>query len=301
MSQTHNPAKPPNYYVPHQSKWPIIATVAVFLLLYGLASVLHSSQVGKMSSVPSWIMLMGLGLTIYMLYGWFSNVIEESRSGLYSLQLDRSFRMGMAWFIFSEVMFFAAFFGALFYARVLAVPWLGGEGDKGVSNMLWEGFTAHWPLLANPDPKLFPGPVSTIPAWEIPFLNTVILVSSSFTVTLAHHALKENKRTRCAQWLALTVALGVVFLGFQIYEYQHAYQDLQLTLSSGIYGSTFFMLTGFHGAHVTIGTIMLAVVLIRIVKGHFTKDKHFGFEASAWYWHFVDVVWLLLFTFVYVL
>ncbi|MFC3149688.1 cytochrome c oxidase subunit 3 [Litoribrevibacter euphylliae] len=301
MSQTHNPAKPPNYYVPHQSKWPIIATIAVFCLMYGLASILHSSQVGKMTPVPSWIMLIGLGLTIYMLYGWFSNVIQESRQGLYSAQLDQSFRMGMAWFIFSEVMFFAAFFGALFYARVLSVPWLGGEGDKGVSNMLWEGFSAHWPLLTNPDPELFPGPSDTIPAWQIPFLNTVILVSSSFTLTLAHHALKEDKRKLCASWLAVTVALGVIFLGFQIYEYQHAYNDLQLTLSSGIYGSTFFMLTGFHGAHVTIGTIMLAVVLIRILNGHFTKDKHFGFEASAWYWHFVDVVWLLLFTFVYVL
>ena len=305
MSQTHNSSTAhnsvPNYYVPHQSKWPIIATIAVFCLLYGMASMLHSSQVGNQSSLPSWIMLSGLGLTIYMLYGWFSNVVAESQKGLYSLQLDRSFRMGMAWFIFSEVMFFAAFFGALFYARVLAVPWLGGEGDKGISNMLWQEFSAQWPLLTNPDPELFPGPSGTIPAWQIPFLNTVILVASSFTLTLSHHALKENNRTRSAQWLALTIGLGVVFLGFQIHEYQLAYSELQLTLSSGIYGSTFFMLTGFHGAHVTIGTIMLIVMLIRILKGHFNKDKHFGFEASAWYWHFVDVVWLMLFTFVYVL
>ncbi|GAA3912143.1 cytochrome c oxidase subunit 3 [Litoribacillus peritrichatus] len=300
MSQIHN-SNVPNYYVPHQSKWPIIATIAVVLLIYGMASMLHSSKMGESSALPSWIMLAGLGLTVYMIYGWFASVVKESRLGLYSHQLDKSFRLGMAWFIFSEVMFFAAFFGALFYVRTLAVPWLGGEGDKGISNLLWQDFSAQWPLLTNPDPETFPGPSGTIPAWQIPFLNTVILVTSSFTLTLAHHALKEDHRKKCILWLASTVALGIIFLGFQIHEYDEAYNSLQLTLSSGIYGSTFFMLTGFHGAHVTIGTIMLAVMLVRLTKGHFTKEKHFGFEAAAWYWHFVDVVWLLLFTFVYVL
>jgi cytochrome c oxidase subunit 3 len=287
--------------VPAQSKWPIIATVAVFSLLYGMASVLHSRQTESPGSVSTIILFVGLALTIYMIFGWFSSVIKESRQGLYSLQLDRSFRMGMAWFIFSEVMFFAAFFGALFYARVLAVPWLGGEGDKGISHMLWQDFTAQWPLLTNPDPELFPGPEGTIPAWQIPFLNTVLLVASSITLTLSHHALKSDHRQRCITWLALSVLLGIIFLGFQLYEYQHAYNDLQLTLASGIYGSTFFMLTGFHGVHVTIGAIMLTVMLIRVIKGHFSPKQHFGFEAAAWYWHFVDVVWLLLFTFVYVI
>lgn len=305
MSQTLNHSKDniktPAYYVPHQSKWPIIATVAVFLLLYGMAAILHNSKTDGFSSAPSWIFLMGLGLTVYMIYGWFSNVVTESRAGLYSKQMDTSFRMGMAWFIFSEVMFFAAFFGALFYARTFAVPWLGGEGAKGVTNMLWQDFSASWPLLNNPDPELFPSPTGTIPAWGIPFLNTALLVASSITLTVAHHALKENKRQQCRLWLAITVILGVIFLGFQMYEYQHAYNDLQLTLSSGIYGSTFYMLTGFHGVHVTIGAIMLAVMLVRVMKGHFSGDNHFGFEAAAWYWHFVDVVWLLLFTFVYVL
>ncbi len=300
MSQVHN-SNVPNYYVPHQSKWPIIATVAVVAFIYGIASMLYSSKIGEASATPSWIMLFGLGLTVYMLYGWFSNVVQESQSGLYSPQLDKSFRLGMAWFIFSEVMFFAAFFGVLLYVRTLSIPWLGGEGAKGVSNLLWPNFTAHWPLLNTPDPELFPGPSATIPAWQIPFLNTVILVTSSFTLTLAHHALKKDERNKCTLWLLTTVILGIIFLGFQVFEYQEAYNHLQLTLSSGIYGSTFFLLTGFHGAHVTIGTIMLAVILVRIMKGHFSKQKHFGFEAAAWYWHFVDVVWLLLFTFVYVI
>ena len=284
------------YYVPEQSKWPIVATVGLGLMLYGLASIMVFGTTG--SWITFWI---GTAIMIYMFFGWFGNVISESRAGLYSPQMDRSFRWGMSWFIFSEVMFFAAFFGALFYTRVFAIPWLGGEGDRGSSNMLWEGFQATWPLINTPDPESYPAPEGTINAWGLPLVNTILLVTSSFTATIAHHALKENHRQKVKTWLAVTIGLALIFVCVQGYEYVHAYQDLNLTLQSGIYGSTFFMLTGFHGAHVILGTLMLTIMLIRIHKGHFTPDNHFGFEAAAWYWHFVDVVWLGLFVFVYVL
>ncbi|MEH6560180.1 MAG: cytochrome c oxidase subunit 3 [Marinobacter sp.] len=290
-----------SYYVPEQSKWPIIATVGLGVTLYGTASIMVSSNQGQSTSGDWMIFAVGMLIMIYMLFGWFGSVIKESRSGLYSPQMDRSFRWGMSWFIFSEVMFFAAFFGALFYARVFAVPWLGGEGDRGSSNMLWEGFQATWPLINNPDPEAFPAPKSVIGAWGLPLINTILLVTSSFTVTVAHHAIKADNRKKLKIWLAATIVLALVFLFLQAEEYMHAYQELNLTLQSGIYGSTFFMLTGFHGFHVALGTLMLIIMLIRIHKGHFTADSHFGFEATSWYWHFVDVVWLGLFVFVYVI
>ncbi|WP_203299133.1 cytochrome c oxidase subunit 3 [Marinobacter sediminum] len=290
-----------SYYVPEQSKWPIIATVGLGLTLYGVASIMVNSKQGE-STDGSWFLFMiGAVIMAYMLFGWFGNVIQESRAGLYSDQMDRSFRWGMSWFIFSEVMFFAAFFGALFYVRVFAVPWLGGEGDRGSSAMLWDGFRATWPLVENPNPEAFPGPKEVISAWGLPLINTLLLVTSSFTVTVAHHALKAGNRTKTKLWLSLTIVLALVFLFVQGYEYIHAYRDLDLTLASGIYGSTFFMLTGFHGAHVLLGSLMLIIMLLRINKGHFTADNHFGFEAAAWYWHFVDVVWLGLFIFVYII
>tara|TARA_R110002096_G_scaffold222870_4_gene411797 strand:+ start:1838 stop:2725 length:888 start_codon:yes stop_codon:yes gene_type:complete len=289
------------YYVPEQSKWPIIATVGMGVTLFGAASIMVSSNQGESTSGDWMIFAVGMLIMIYMLFGWFGSVIKESRSGLYSAQMDRTFRWGMSWFIFSEVMFFAAFFGALFYARVFAVPWLGGEGDRGSSNMLWEGFQATWPLINNPDPEAFPAPKSVIGAWGLPLINTILLVSSSFTVTVAHHALKADNRKKLKIWLMATIVLALAFLSLQAEEYVHAYQELNLTLQSGIYGSTFFMLTGFHGFHVMLGTLMLIIMLIRIQKGHFTSDNHFGFEATSWYWHFVDVVWLGLFVFVYVI
>ncbi|MAZ04804.1 cytochrome c oxidase subunit 3 [Marinobacter sp. SS8-8] len=290
-----------SYYVPEQSKWPIIATVGLGVTLYGAASIMVNAQQGE-STTGAWIMfLIGAMIMAYMLFGWFGNVIRESRAGLYSPQMDRSFRWGMSWFIFSEVMFFAAFFGALFYVRVFAVPWLGGEGDRGSSNMLWEGFQATWPLIQTPDPEAYPPPEAIIGPWGLPLMNTILLVTSSFTITIAHHALKAGNRSKTKLWLAATITLAIIFVFVQGYEYIHAYQDLNLTLKSGIYGSTFFMLTGFHGAHVILGSLMLIIMLIRITKGHFTADNHFGFEAAAWYWHFVDVVWLGLFVFVYIL
>ena len=255
------------YYVPAQSKWPIIASVGLLLTVFGGGSMINGMSSGTGSAAGKWIFFAGALTIAYMMFGWFSSVVKESDQGLYSQQMDRSFRMGMGWFIFSEVMFFAAFFGALFYARTFAGPWLGGDGSPG----------------------------------QLPLFNTIILISSSVTVTFAHHALRADKRGATKAWLGLTVLLGVIFLVLQALEYQHAYHDLGLTLNSGIYGSTFFMLTGFHGAHVTMGTLILAIMLIRITRGHFTPDKHFGFEAASWYWHFVDVVWVGLFVFVYIL
>ncbi|SEJ30749.1 cytochrome c oxidase subunit 3 [Azotobacter beijerinckii] len=289
------------YYVPAQSKWPIVASLGLLTTFYGLGSWFNDLKAGRDSLSGPLILFVGALLLAWMLFGWFGNVIRENRAGLYSAQMDRSFRWGMSWFIFSEVMFFLAFFGALFYVRTFAGPWLAGEGDKGVSHLLWPDFAFAWPLLANPDPKLFPPPAGTIGAWSLPLLNTVLLVSSSFTVTFAHHALKDGNRSRLKGWLALTILLGVCFLILQAEEYGHAYHELGLTLGSGVYGATFFLLTGFHGAHVTLGSIILAVMLVRVLLGHFTPEEHFGFEAASWYWHFVDVVWIGLFVFVYVL
>ncbi|HBX56793.1 cytochrome c oxidase subunit 3 [Pseudomonas sp. UBA2684] len=289
------------YYVPAQSKWPIIATLGMLLSVYGVGTWFNDIKADRPDSNGPLIFFVGGLFLAYMLFGWFGNVIKESRSGMYSPQMDRSFRWGMSWFIFSEVMFFAAFFGVLFYVRTWAGPWLGGEGDKGVSNMLWPGFEYTWPLLNSPDPKLYPAPSGIISAWGLPLINTILLVSSSFTLTFAHHALRKNHRKPLKIWLALTVLLGIAFLVLQVEEYIHAYTELGLTLGSGIYGATFFMLTGFHGAHVTLGAIMLTVMLVRVLRGHFDADQHFGFEAAAWYWHFVDVVWIGLFVFVYVL
>jgi len=226
-------------------------------------------------------------------------VIRESLAGTYNKQVDVSFRMGMLWFIFSEVMFFGAFFGTLFYARNYSVPWLGGEGHGALTNyFLWPHFSAAWPTNGPAD---IGGAFSTMSAWGLPLLNTLLLLSSGVTITIAHHALRAGHRKLLLGFLAATIVLGALFLTFQAHEYAEAYEHLNLTLGSGIYGSTFFMLTGFHGLHVTLGAIMLTVIWFRCAKGHFSKEHHFGFEAVAWYWHFVDVVWLGLFLFVYVL
>ncbi len=294
-------ATPDHYYVPAQSKWPIIATIGLLVTVCGLATWFNDLKATRPESHGPLIFFVGSLLVAYMMVGWFGAVIKESRAGLYSPQLDRSFRWGMTWFIFSEVMFFAAFFGALFYVRNFSGPWLGGEGSKAVAHMLWPNFQFAWPLLHSPDPVLYPAPKDIINPWGLPLLNTVLLVSSSVTLTLAHHALNKGQRGALKVWLGLTVLLGVAFLGFQAEEYIHAYQELGLTLGSGVYGATFFMLTGFHGAHVTIGTLILLVMLIRIVRGHFNAEHQFGFQAASWYWHFVDAVWVALFLFVYVL
>ncbi|MBS0286513.1 MAG: cytochrome c oxidase subunit 3 [Proteobacteria bacterium] len=282
-----------HYYVPAKSHWPITGSIGLGIFMVGLANWIHGHAIGH------YIFFAGSLCVAYMMFGWFRDVIHESRQGLYSKQMDRSFRWGMAWFIFSEVMFFAAFFGALFYAREFSVPWLGGEGYRGATHLLWPNFEASWPLINYPDPEKYPSPHEIIAPWGIPALNTLILLTSGVTITIAHWGLIKKNRVQLNLGLFLTVALGATFLCFQAYEYYEAYHHFKLTLGSGIYGSTFFMLTGFHGAHVTIGTIMLIIILMRCLKGHFTPEHHFGFEAVAWYWHFVDVVWLFLFVFVY--
>lgn len=281
------------YYVPHGSKWPIVGTISLFITFLGGAMFLNEASGG------GYILILGLSMLVYMFAGWFADVIAESLSGKYSKQVDISFRMGMGWFILSEVMFFAAFFGALFYARILSVPWLGGAGTGVTHQFLWESFQASWPMAVMPDPSKFTQYTDVIPAFGVPAVNTAILLTSGVTVTLAHWALQKNNRKALSWWLFATVALGFIFVYFQAGEYAHAYHELGLTLNSGIYGSTFYLLTGFHGFHVTMGAIMLSVILFRSLKGHFSKKDHFAFEAVAWYWHFVDVVWLGLFIFVY--
>jgi cytochrome c oxidase subunit 3 len=281
------------YYVPHGTNWPILGSIGLFFLLGGFSIFLNGGGVGKV------LMIIGALTILVMLFGWFGTVIKESEAGTYNEQVDRSFRWGMSWFIFSEVMFFAAFFGALFYARQFSMPWLSGEGIGMITNAtLYPGFEGIWPSEAN-GPGNIGGDYKFMGAWGIPALNTLILLTSGITVTWAHWGLKEGSRSHLILGLFATVALGIVFLGFQAYEYGHAYADLNLTLGAGIYGSTFFLLTGFHGLHVTLGTLMLIIILLRSIKGHFTADRHFAFEAVAWYWHFVDVVWLGLFIFVY--
>jgi cytochrome c oxidase subunit 3 len=284
------------YFIPDPSRWPLVGSIALFLAFIGGAVMLNGSGFG------TFILGIGIAAVVYMFVGWFAEVIGESLQGKYNKQVDVSFRWGMAWFIFSEVMFFAAFFGALFYARQLSVPWLGGEGAKVATHMfLWPDFVMDWPILAIPDENAFIDSLfyETIPAWGVPALNTAILLSSGATVTFAHWALKKGNNKALCWWLFATVLLGFTFVYFQAGEYHHAYTELNLKLSSGIYGSTFYMLTGFHGFHVTMGATMLTVILIRSMMGHFTEHNHFGFEAVAWYWHFVDVVWLGLFIFVY--
>ena len=285
MTEAHG-----GYYVPHGSHWPIVGSVGMSTMLVGFALFLNGS------SSASMMMLAGLAILVFMMFGWFGTVIRESEAHMYNDQVDKSFRWGMSWFIFSEVMFFAAFFGALFYARAYSIPWIAG-GDPGTNELLWPGFEAMWPTNG---PAQLGGDFNVLDPWKIPALNTLLLLSSGVTITFAHWALKKGNRVPLVLWMWATVALGVTFLGFQVYEYQEAYgSHYNLTLESGIYGSTFFMLTGFHGFHVTVGAIMLTVITLRCMKGHFTADHHFGFEAVAWYWHFVDVVWLGLFIFVY--
>ena len=275
-----------HYAVPQPMPWPIMGSTALFLMALGGVFVMNGNRAG-------WVSIgAGLILLLYMMVRWFGAVIRESEGGKYGQWEDLSFRWGMSWFIFSEVMFFGAFFGALFWARIFSVPDLGSIESNA---LMWPGFEPHWPSAG----PAFEEQFTPMGAWGVPAINTLLLLSSGVTVTMAHWALKENNRKQLIGFLALTVLLGVLFLVLQAYEYGHAIRELNLTLSTGIYGSTFYMLTGFHGFHVTCGVIMLTVILVRCTRGHFTPDHHFGFEGVAWYWHFVDVVWLGLFIFVY--
>lgn len=285
-----------SYYLPDPSPWPIVGSVSLFTLAIGAVTTINGLAAGP------YFLIAGILLVATTMGGWFGKVVTESESGAYNDHVDASFRMSMAWFIFSEVMFFGAFFGALFYVRNLAVPWLSD------TPLLWPEFSGGWPtagpggaLAVAPGAHVGEGEFSPMGAWGIPMLNTALLLSSSVTITIAHWALKAGERGKLITWLLLTVLLGAAFLAFQAYEYHHAYTELGLTLGTGVYGATFFMLTGFHGFHVTIGAVILTVILVRCILGHFKPDHHFAFEAGAWYWHFVDTVWVCLFLFVYVL
>ena len=280
------------YFVPAPSAWPFMLTVALVAIVYGVGAFLEDRTIPFKP-----LIICGAALMIYTVFVWFRGITRESEGGMYSAQVDRTYRWGMSWFIFSEVMFFGAFFGALFYARELSLPWLAGLGTKEATNvLLWPGFENVWPSNG---PAALGGKFETIPAFSVPLINTIILLTSGVTITIAHHALKEGKRGLCIAFMWATVALGAGFLYLQAHEYMEAYNELNLTLGSGIYGSTFFMLTGFHGMHVTLGTLMLAIITLRLMMGHFKPESHFGFEGVAWYWHFVDVVWLGLFIVVY--
>ncbi|MGB0833668.1 MAG: cytochrome c oxidase subunit 3 [Psychrobium sp.] len=285
-----------NYYVPAQSHWPIVGAIGLLFIAIGAGMTVQ--QMTSEATSGGWLLTIGIVIILYMMFGWFNDVIKESDAGLYSAQMDRSFRQGMSWFIFSEVMFFAAFFGALFYIRFIAIPWLGGASNNEMTGqVLWPNFEAMWPLTTTPA-----GDTTQAMGWQgLPLYNTIILLASSITLHFAHVGLEQGKRKQLTWFLLATVILGVVFLFLQAEEYVHAYREMGLTLSAGTYGNTFFLLTGFHGLHVTIGTLMLFVMLVRVVKGHFSPDRHFAFQATSWYWHFVDVVWLGLFFFVYVI
>jgi len=280
-----------HYYVPHGSHWPLVGSAGLLFLMVGVSNWLNGAEIGF------WIMLCGVAVIVFMLIGWFGTVISESQGGLYNLQVDKSFRMGMFWFIFSEVMFFCAFFGALLYARTMSIPGLGGDSNNFFTNLLlWNGFESSWPSNG---PAAVGGEFEAMEPFGLPLINTAILLTSSVTVTIAHHSLIAGHRRLLATFLACTFLLGFLFVYLQAVEYIEAYEHMNLKLTTGIYGSTFFMLTGFHGMHVTIGAIMLTIIWLRVVRGHFTPSRHFAFEAVAWYWHFVDVVWVGLYVFVY--
>ncbi len=282
------------YYIPNKAVWPIVGTGGLLTMLVGFANYLNGSSIG-----PT-LMVLGLMIFIVMFAGWFTLQAGESESGMYNHGVGISYRMGMMWFIFSEIMFFAVFFGTLWYTRNLSMDWLAGIGDgPGRSTaMLWPDFEAVWPTKG---PGHVGGEFEPMGAFGLPFLNTLILLTSGVTCTWAHHGLLAKKRDQLIKGLIATVTLGFLFVACQAYEYYEAYHEMGLTLGSGVYGSTFFMLTGFHGFHVCVGAIILSVVLFRSWKGHFTPENHFAFEGAAWYWHFVDVVWLGLFIFVYIL
>jgi cytochrome c oxidase subunit 3 len=282
----------PDYFVPAPSSFPVLTATGLLFVIFGASQWINGQRWG------AYALFFGLAMWLFVLQQWFRASIRESESGLYSDRIDASYRWSMSWFIFSEVMFFGAFFGALFWLRVHAVPNLGSIDNA----LLWPDFKAIWPSLqagATASPAGTVEPFTTMGPWPLPTINTALLLSSGVTLTIAHHALIANHRARSIAFMWLTVLLGVSFLGVQAYEYTHAYSELNLKLNSGAYGTTFYMLTGFHGFHVLVGMLMLLFITIRLMKGHFTPQRHFGFEGAAWYWHFVDVVWLGLYIVVY--
>ncbi len=291
MSAATPQGQAPHYFVPAPSQYPVLTATGMFFVILGAGQWINGADAFK------WVLLFGLLMWAFVIQGWFRQAIRESEGGLYGERIDVSFRWSMSWFIFSEVMFFAAFFGALYWARAHAVPNLGSLENA----ILWPDFKAVWPSAGGgtASPAGIVEPFTTIGPFWLPTINTALLLTSGVTLTIAHHALLANQRAKCVSFMWLTVLLGLTFLFVQAYEYGHAYSELNLKLSSGIFGSTFFMLTGFHGFHVFVGMLMLLFITLRLQKGHFTPQRHFGLEGAAWYWHFVDVVWLGLYVVVY--
>ena len=289
---THPTGAAPYYFVPAPSRHPAMAALALLLVIFGAGQWINGASWAK------WFVIFGLAMWAVVLFQWFRDAIGESERGQYSQRIDVSYRWSMSWFIFSEVMFFGAFFGALYWARLHSLPMLGNLDHQ----VLWPDFKAVWPSSGSGftgSPTGTVEPFTTMGPWPLPTINTALLLTSGVTLTIAHHAVLAAQRSKAIVWMWITVILGATFLGVQAYEYMHAYRDLNLKLSSGIFGSTFFMLTGFHGFHVFVGMLMLLFITLRLMKGHFQPDRHFGFEGAAWYWHFVDVVWLGLYVVVY--
>jgi cytochrome c oxidase subunit 3 len=268
MAEAH--AKNHPYHLVNPSPWPLIGAVSAFAMALGAIAWMHGAS-------PLWA-LPGLLGVLYTMAGWWRDVIAEAHAGDHTAVVQLHLRYGMILFIASEVMFFFAWFWAFFDAS------LNADAPIQVARVAFTG--GHWP----------PQGTEVFDPWHLPLLNTLILLTSGTTITWAHHALIEGNRKGLIQGLLLTIVLGITFSCVQAYEYAHA----AFSFGGSIFGSTFFMATGFHGFHVIVGTIFLIVCLFRAIKGDFTPKQHFGFEAAAWYWHFVDVVWLFLFTFVYV-
>ena len=259
-----------DYHLVEPSAWPIIGATGALILAVGLVMAMHGGSY--------WPLVLGTLITLYTMLGWWRDVIREGKHGDHTPVVQLHMRYGMILFIASEVMFFFAWFWAYFDASMFP-----GEVAQFERTALTGG---NWP----------PDGIETFDPWHLPLLNTLILLTSGTTVTWAHHALQHGDRNGLKWGLILTILLGMLFTVVQVYEYTHA----GFGFAGHIYGATFFMATGFHGAHVVIGTIFLIVCLLRALKGDFTKENHFGFEAAAWYWHFVDVVWLFLFAAIYI-
>ncbi len=292
MADAH--AKHHDYHLLNPSPWPIVGSVSGFTLAVGLIVWMKSMNggAGVFGMKGSWLFAIGVMGVIYTMFMWWRDVIKEAHAGDHTPVVQIHLRYGMIMFIASEVMFFVAWFWAFFDASLFpgAVHPLQNS-DQVIGMVERNALTGGvWP------PKPSDNFHATFDPWGLPLVNTLILLLSGTTVTWAHHALLENNRKGLIWGLTLTVILGAFFTALQAYEYGHA----AFNYSGHIYGATFFMATGFHGAHVIIGTIFLAVCLARALKGHFTPKQHFGFEAAAWYWHFVDVVWLFLFACIYV-
>ncbi|MNS29706.1 cytochrome c oxidase subunit 3 [Brevundimonas sp. P7753] len=289
MADAH--AKPHHdYHLVDPSPWPLISSMASVVMFVG--AVMWMKGLFGQPEGTKWLFFAGLAGVLFAMYGWWSDVIKESQKGDHTPVVSIGLRYGMILFIASEVMFFVAFFWmffdmAIFNESRALTPEVGNWMDTAAA---WK----TWP----------PKGVELLDPWGLPLLNTVILLLSGTTVTWAHHALQVGDRKAAKTGLLITVLLGVIFTGVQAYEYQHilheGYFFNEAAAQSGLYGSVFFLTTGFHGFHVLIGTIFLAVCLLRLQMGQMSPQKHFGFEAAAWYWHFVDVVWLFLFAFVYV-